>query len=504
MISQLKLKLNNKILIGIAFCGFVLLCSGIYIGTKVFPEIVTNKIWETKILKENTEQWDMFMKMPFPFTFKICIFDVQNPDAILQGEKPVVKEAGPYVYKVYKWKSEVEWQANDISYHGYMRFEFDQQASGKCAEEDMVTILNTPYNTMLLTVEATQPSMLSMLESVTPGVFGENDGLFIKVKVKDYLFDGLKMCVNGGKDGGFASGMACKQIIAKIKETNNMRMVDNTVLFSNLYYKNVSHQGRFTIHSGKDNREETGVLKLFNDKNYISTWLGETSLCNKIRGVTTVFPAQVKKTMVFESFAEDICRAMALRFEEEKKVKGILGYKFVAANDSFSVVKEDNSCYCVNKSKTLQGEFGCLKNGLGDLTTCTGAPVLVSFPHLLHADPEYISSVVGLQPNASKHETFVTLEPISGFPLELAQRVQFNMFIRPFEDITNLENVTKAIVPLVWVEESTVLGDEYIDKLKNELFRNLMILDIVKWGFIGSGIASILLAFFLFIYMKAP
>lgn len=40
----------------------------------------------------------------------------------------------------------MEWQANDISYHGYMRFEFDQQASGKYAEEDMVTILNTPYN----------------------------------------------------------------------------------------------------------------------------------------------------------------------------------------------------------------------------------------------------------------------------------------------------------------------------------------------------------------------
>lgn len=89
---------------------------------------------------------------------------------------------------------------------------------------------------MLLTVEATQPNILSMIESVAPGVFGENDGLFIKVKVKDYLFDGLKMCVNGGKDGGFASGMACKQIAAKINETNNMRMVDNTILFANLYY----------------------------------------------------------------------------------------------------------------------------------------------------------------------------------------------------------------------------------------------------------------------------
>lgn len=63
---------------------------------------------------------------------------------------------------------------------------------------------------------------------------------------------------------------------------------------------------------------------------------------------------------------------MSLRYEEEKTVKGILGYKFVAANNSFDAAKEENTCFCVNKSITLQGDFGCLKNGLGDLTTCTG------------------------------------------------------------------------------------------------------------------------------------
>lgn len=103
----------------------------------------------------------------------------------------------------------------------------------------LIQVPKHPHNffqTMLLTVEATQPNMLSMIESVAPGVFGENDGLFIKAKVKDYLFDGLKMCVNRGKDGGLAAEMACKQIVAKINETNNMRMVNNTILFANLYY----------------------------------------------------------------------------------------------------------------------------------------------------------------------------------------------------------------------------------------------------------------------------
>ncbi|KAJ8959299.1 hypothetical protein NQ318_021985 [Aromia moschata] len=385
MISKFKVHLNRKNLLFTGALGLIFLCAGIYLGFKAIPDYITDKIWEMKILKPNTEQWDIFMKVPFPFTFKVYIFDVQNPQDILQGATPVVKEKGPYIYKVYKWKSDIEWNSTDtISYFGYMRFEFDKDASGTNSEEDSVTILNTPYNSMLLTVEATQPNVLTMFDQISSPVFGENDGLFINVKVKDYLFDGLRICENLGKEGGFAPSMVCKQVVAKLDEAKNMRMVNNTILFSNLYYislltvgtycfisrKNNTHLGKFTVKSGIKNREEAGVLKFYNGQRYISTWLGENSHCNEVRGVTTIFPVQIQKNMVFESFAEDVCRTMALQYEQEETVKGISGYKFVAANDSFNATK-DNYCFCVNKTRTLEGGFGCLKDGLVDLTTCT-------------------------------------------------------------------------------------------------------------------------------------
>lgn len=52
-----------------------------------------------KVLEEGTDQWDMFMKMPFPFTFKVYLFDVQNPQDIMSGAVPIVKETGPFCYK---------------------------------------------------------------------------------------------------------------------------------------------------------------------------------------------------------------------------------------------------------------------------------------------------------------------------------------------------------------------------------------------------------------------
>nr|XP_023025981.1 sensory neuron membrane protein 2 [Leptinotarsa decemlineata] len=367
-----------------------------------------------KVLKENTDQWDMFMKTPFPFTFKVYMFDVQNPDEILQGAKPIVRETGPFVYKVYKWKSDIKWDTpDDISYYSYMRYEFDEEASGVYTDDLKVTIFNTAYYGMIQKIEDIQPEALPMVEGVLPSVFGENHGLFIKVKVKDYLFDGLKLCENGGKQGGFLAGMVCKQTVDRLAENKNMRMENNTILFANMHYKNNTHLGRFTVKSGIKKREETATLTLYDGQDYISVWTGEKSICNRIHGTTTVFPVNIDKNMTFEAYSEDICRTIGLEYSEDETFKDLLGYKFVAKNDTFSSKKEDNSCYCTNKTRSLDGEFACLKDGLTDLTTCRGASVLVSFPHLLYGDKEYLNGVFGLKPDKSKHETSLILEPVS-------------------------------------------------------------------------------------------
>ncbi|KAJ8972734.1 hypothetical protein NQ317_010223 [Molorchus minor] len=62
---------------------------------------------------------------------------------------------------------------------------------------------------------------------------------------------------------------------------------------------------------------------------------------------------------------------MSLQYEKEETVKNVLGYRFVVPNDTFSVARKENQCFCVNKSRSLDGGFGCLKDGLVDLTTCT-------------------------------------------------------------------------------------------------------------------------------------
>lgn len=43
--------------------------------------------------------FSVWKEIPVPFYLSIYFFDVMNPKEILQGEKPEVRERGPYVYR---------------------------------------------------------------------------------------------------------------------------------------------------------------------------------------------------------------------------------------------------------------------------------------------------------------------------------------------------------------------------------------------------------------------
>lgn len=43
--------------------------------------------------------FSMWKEIPIPFYFSAYFFDIVNPNEILQGEKPQVRQRGPYVYR---------------------------------------------------------------------------------------------------------------------------------------------------------------------------------------------------------------------------------------------------------------------------------------------------------------------------------------------------------------------------------------------------------------------
>ena len=100
-----------------------------------------------------------------------------------------------------------------------------------------------------------------------------------------------------------------------------------------------------------------------------------------------------------------------------------------------------------------------LPNGLLNVTSCKyNAPyaAYVSFPHFYKADPELLNQFhpdSDLFPNKEDHESYMTIDPKQGIPLEAAVRMQINVLYRPFTPYLQLFEHTEPIFfPGVWFE----------------------------------------------------
>jgi hypothetical protein len=96
-----------------------------------------------------------------------------------------------------------------------------------------------------------------------------------------------------------------------------------------------------------------------------------------------------------------------LEFLDEVTVSGLTGYRYVMSKYFVDNGASDPGTVC-------KFQENCLPQGILNVTTCRhGAPAFISNPHFFNADTYYVSQMSGLQPEADKHQFYVTLEPVS-------------------------------------------------------------------------------------------
>ena len=75
----------------------------------------------------------------------------------------------------------------------------------------------------------------------------------------------------------------------------------------------------------------------------------------------------------------------------------------------------------------------CTRSGLLNLTKCaetqTGfaAPVFISQPHFLNADRSLMDEIAGMEPDEANHQTYLVVDPLTGFIKNAAKRFQINI-----------------------------------------------------------------------------
>lgn len=119
----------------------------------------------------------------------------------------------------------------------------------------------------------------------------------------------------------------------------------------------------------------------------------------------------------------------------------------------------------------------------------SAAPLILTNPHMYETHEIYTSTVIGQNPNREKHFTYIDVEPYTGVPLRGGKRVQFNIFLRPINNMSFFENYQPALVPIMWVEEGAELNNEMIRILEDEFYNSLSLTIKLVWIILACGTA---------------
>ncbi|KAM7358354.1 sensory neuron membrane protein 2 isoform 3-T8 [Cochliomyia hominivorax] len=496
-----------------ALFGISVSILGAYCGWFLFPTMIHKKVEESVIIADGSEQYKRFIQLPQPLTFKVYIFNVTNPYRVQQGAIPIVKEIGPYVYKQYRTKKVKHFShdGSKITFVQDQLYIFDEEASAPYKESDHIVALNMHMNSVLQIGE-NDPSLALLLVHLNANlnpIFNNPKTMFVHTTVKEYLFDGVRFCIN-------PQGLA-KAICNQIKEGGSKtirELKDGSLAFSFFNHKNGTGHDIYEVHTGKGDPMKVLQIQKLDDNHHLQVWLNSsdnngTSMCNQINGTdASSYPPFRQKGDSMYIFSADICRSVQLFYQKEITYKGIPGYRYSIGENFVNDIgpEHDNECFCVDKlTNVIKRKNGCLYAGALDLTTCLDAPVILTLPHMLGASNEYTRTVRGLTPDANKHQTFVDVQHLTGVPLQGGKRVQFNMFLKSINRITITENLTTALMPAIWVEEGIELNGEMVTFFKKRLINTLKTLKVVHWAAIfgGIGVTAICLIYYV-IHRRKP
>ncbi|XP_041059053.1 platelet glycoprotein 4 [Carcharodon carcharias] len=422
------------------------------IGNKVIQDFINKE----DVIEEGTLAYENWIQIGSPVYRQFWLYNVKNPSEIMNlGAKPVLEQKGPYTYRIRQLpKDIIAINANHTISYLQLRSAIFQPNMSVGLETDTITALNF--------AAAAAPSLFP------PFIHGFINMVFKLAKASLFQNRTVLELLWGYED-------------PILKVTSSKDPI--TGLF---YPYNETSDGIYNVYTGTDDINKVAIIDRWMNKTKLTFW--NDTYCDMINGTdATSFPPFLHDKEKLYFFSSDICRSIFAEYEQKKKLKGIRVHHFVVPPKALAskIVNPDNHCYCKDMTVSQNCTFG----GILDISICQKKkPIYISLPHFLYASDEIVNAIDGMHPNKEEHETFLDVEPVTGFTLKVAKRIQINLMLKPAKKIKILKNIKKPIVfPLVWLNETGTIDDETAKMFRDSLTTPVTALGIVQLTLICIG-----------------
>ncbi len=483
----------------ILFFLFILLIGSIALAIWL-PPIIENKLdsgvkqftlIDQRDQQQNSQNWQYWVNgnPDSPIRYNFYLWNLTNPENILQGEIPQVEQLGPV--KFFKNSRQLEpnfvfdAQNRELIYSKeYVSYMFD--SSSILSLSDTFTSINFAFQ-ILGGLDGATGNLVNfqkicfsseMNEFNQQANYTDFTRFFQKISVSELAF-------------GFSPPplAECAAKLAKSKGIPiNPKLLKFPGLMENSTESEVLLRGFDSMFTGRD---DPNLMRIFNSwrgnqflapeikgpfDSYPFIWgenlgLPNGAAPNKLRGTRGLqFNPDLGENEKLEVFIEDIQRCVYLAHQSETIYKGITLYHFI-----LDPAMLQNSTLNPSNAPYYQFDFV----GIFNETRVFGIPIFASKPNFLDADQRIIESISGIHPNRDDHETFLDVEPISGATFHVHKRLQINLKLEPVvKESWGMKLPSILFVPLSWADEYAEISDSDASKFRSSVY---LARDLIYW-----------------------
>uniref|UniRef100_T1IUI9 Scavenger receptor class B member 1 n=1 Tax=Strigamia maritima TaxID=126957 RepID=T1IUI9_STRMM len=384
-------------------------------------------------MTENSELTAKWIEPPLIHHKHIYLFNVTNPNDIVQGDKPILQEIGPYVFSVHSKKVNVSFNNDEgtVSYDLVKWYKYLPQLSNGTLD-DQVTVLNVPFMGLAIKSEGTLSFMQQMMLKNLIRNFRVSP--FVTKTVDEMLYKGYR-----------------DPFMVMIGQIKGQEVLPKGT-FGFFHGQNYTSEGSYTVHTGVKDSSKFLKINRYNNMTELPYYNGEK--CNKIEGSIDrfglIFGVNISKDDLIHVYTPELCRSLPFKFLQEE---GTSSFKYVLpeAVSASANVEPDNSCFCPTEDR-------CLKAGVFSTEQCNpNSPRIWSYPHFYLADDSYYDAVVGLNRDEDLHESYIDVNRVYGYETAFRKRLQMNIAVKPVSHIQFFNNFPEMIFPLMWFDEKNIL-----------------------------------------------